>query len=123
MSAERSYTEEVKHFSGIVKELTDELSSFRSEIKTSLREIKDEVSSLKGDADNLTEGNPRHGIKPVREEIDNIKKKMAEDYTKLHEGIKQNREALLSQNIQAGAYGAGSGGVVYIVARIAEAIL
>jgi len=123
MPADRSYTEEVKNFSNVVNKLTDELGSFRSEIKQSLKEIKDEVTSLRSDADNLTEGNIRHGIKPVREEIDSLKKKVDDNFNTNQQGIKENREALLSQNIQAGAYGAGSGGVVYIVARIAEAIL
>ena len=123
MSGERSYTEEVKNFSSIVKKLTDELSSFRSEIKGSLKEIKDELSSLKSDADNLTEGNQRHGIKPVREEIDSIKKKMEEYHISNQDGIKENRESILSQNVQAGAYGAGSGGIVYVITKIIENLI
>ena len=122
MSAERSYTEEVKHFSNIVEKLTDELGSFRSEIKLSLKEIKDEVSSLKTDADNLTEGNLRHGIKPVREEIYDLKKKIDDNYNTLAKAQKENRESIISQNVQSSALGAGSGGIMYIIARIIEAI-
>jgi len=122
MSAERSYTEEVKHFSNIVEKLTDELGSFRSEIKLSLKEIKDEVSSLKTDADNLTEGNVRHGIRPVREEIKDLKKKIDDNYNTLAKAQKENRESIITQNVQSSALGAGSGGIMYIIARIIEAI-
>lgn len=75
MPDDKTYTQEVKHFSKIVEELTSELRSFKNEISGKLDKMSDQIEKNRMDADNLTEGNKRHGIEPVRQIADYAKTK------------------------------------------------
>lgn len=71
MPTERSYTEEVKHFSEIVDRVSVEMRDFREDFRVEIAKLHERLSDVQRDADILTEGDRRHGLKPLRDMIDN----------------------------------------------------
>ena len=101
MSADRSYTEEVRQFGKIVEGLKNELSSFRTEILSRLDEMNKELKSVKRDADVITEGDKRHGVEPVRLIAEEAKKKA----DSAHERIDMAKWVLAGLSAGAGVGG------------------
>lgn len=79
----RTYTQEVTHFSDMVENLTSELRSFKKEIGGKIDRMSSQVEKNRLDADNLTEGNKRHGIEPVRKIANYAKTKSDESHHRL----------------------------------------
>ena len=71
MPTERSYTEEVKRFSEIVDRFSVEMRDFREYFRVEIDKLHESLSDVQRDADIITEGDRRHGLKPLRAMIDN----------------------------------------------------
>jgi chromosome segregation ATPase len=118
MSAERSYTEEVRRFSAIVEQVEGKLDL----ITSSIERLSKDVADLKVDADNLTKGNQRHGIKGVRDEIKKLQSSLYQENTKQDAKIDTNKHEITRLKEKLALYGGGGGGVVYIVGKLLETI-
>ena len=118
MSEDRSYTQEISRLSGIVKSFERKLDM----ITNSIERLSKDVSDLKMDADNLTKGNQRHGIRGVRDEIDKLKTNLENENNVQHTNINNNKNEITKLKEKLAVYGGGGGGAVYLVAKLLESI-
>ena len=98
--------------------INSKLESFEKRLENKLgmlteaiSKLSEQVSSLQSDTDNLTEGNHRHGIRSVREEIELVKIRIAE--------IEAD---VLKYKIKAGGYGISGGISIYALLELIKII-
>ena len=116
---DRSYTEEVKHFGDVVENLIKEITGLRVDLRNDIKNLSDKVSSLQQDTDNLTEGNHRHGIRSVRDEIELIRSK---DIKPLSVRMAEIEADVLKYKIKAAGYGTSGGVGIYAIIELIKLV-
>lgn len=79
MSDGHQYTDELRLFRETVSDLRKEFAEIRNEMRDGFKILNDKIDNVKAESDTLIEGIPKHGVRPLREEIDTVK----EDVEKL----------------------------------------
>ena len=106
--------------------INSKLESFEKRLESKLgmltdaiSKLSEQVSHLQSDTDNLTEGNKRHGISGVREEIENLR---TNDIRPLKVRIAEIEADVMKYKIKAAGYGTSGGISIYALLELIKII-
>ena len=109
-----------------IKFINSKLDSFEKRLENKLGMLTDaiqglseQVGRLQTDTDNLTEGNHRHGIRGIREEIEIVRNN---DIKPLSVRIAEIEADVLKYKIKAAGYGTSGGVGIYAIIELIKLV-